>query len=76
VDALLQFCAGLEQRRASYRLSVERPEAVRVLIAVPGERWEVDFFADGMVEVERFVGQGVEDGRPEDILGSFDEFMR
>ena len=29
-----------------------------VEIAVPGERWEVEFFADGTVEVERFVSEG------------------
>lgn len=26
-----------------------------VLIAVPGQRWEVEFFVDGHVEIERFV---------------------
>ena len=25
-----------------------------VLVAVPGERWEVEFFADGEIEVEIF----------------------
>lgn len=31
---------------------------IMVEIAVPGERWEVEFFADGNVEVEKFVSQG------------------
>ncbi len=26
-----------------------------VLIAVPGQRWEVEFFADGHIEIERFL---------------------
>jgi hypothetical protein len=33
-----------------------------IAIAVPGERWEGEFFDDGHVEVERFVSQGVNDG--------------
>ena len=28
-----------------------------VEVAIPGERWEVEFFADGHVEVEKFIGQ-------------------
>ncbi len=30
-----------------------------VILAVPGERWEVEFFQDGTVEIERFVSTGV-----------------
>ena len=25
-----------------------------VLVAVPGERWEIEFFEDGAIEIERF----------------------
>jgi hypothetical protein len=28
-------------------------------VAVPGERWEIEFFDDGRIELERFVSQGV-----------------
>ena len=31
-------------------------------VSVPGERWEVEFFCDGSVEVERFVSNGVDTG--------------
>ena len=27
-------------------------------IAVPGERWEVEFFSDGSIEVEVFLSNG------------------
>lgn len=33
-----------------------------VTVNIPGERWEVEFFDDGNVEVERFVSTGVVDG--------------
>ena len=31
-----------------------RDEAIIVKVAVPGQRWEVEFSSDGMIEVERF----------------------
>jgi hypothetical protein len=45
-----------------------------VEVAVPGERWEIEFFADGHLEVEVF-------GKSEGVIGGeetlsrlFDEF--
>ncbi len=29
-----------------------------VLVAIPGQRWEVEFFEDGHVEVARFISPG------------------
>jgi hypothetical protein len=55
---LLQFVGRLERERISYQLGVFRSEAVCVFIAVPGQRWEVEFMEDGGVEVERFVSEG------------------
>jgi hypothetical protein len=40
-----------------------------VLIAVPGERWEVEFFSDGRLEVEVFgMSSGVRSATVEEIL--------
>ena len=38
-----------------------------VTVAVPGERWEVEFLNDGSVEVEKFVSNGEIGG--EEALG-------
>ena len=35
-----------------------RDEAIMVTVAVPGERWEVEFLSDGSVEVEKFISNG------------------
>jgi hypothetical protein len=67
LDNVLQFCTALNERRASYKLSVDRPEAIRVTLDVPGERWEIDFFPDGHIELERYVGQGVVDAGPAEL---------
>lgn len=58
MDNLLSFLCDLENHRLHYTLEHNRDEAIMVLIAVPGQRWEVEFFADGHVEIERFVSSG------------------
>lgn len=58
MTALLAFIKRLEAAHLHYRLSSARSDAVMVEVAVPGERWEVEFFEDGHVESERFVSEG------------------
>lgn len=54
---LLAFLDRLERDKVWYRVEHNR-DSLMVLLATPGERWEVDFFEDGRVEVERFVSPG------------------
>jgi hypothetical protein len=56
LQQLLDFLCRLEKSKIPFRLEHNRNESIMVLIAVPGERWEVEFFADGEIEVETFVG--------------------
>lgn len=72
-DKLLRFLNRLEQEKISYSLAHHRDEAVMVTVAVPGERWEVEFLSDGSVDVEKFVSHGGVAG--EEALGKlFDRF--
>ena len=64
---LTAFLQSLERRKIHYILQSCRDEAIMVLVTVPGERWEVEFLADGSVEVERFISDGEIYGV--DILG-------
>jgi hypothetical protein len=70
-----ELCRELDVRRVPYALNFARPEALMVSVAIPGERWELEFFEDGHVELERFVSTGVEAdaGAPEKLLGYFNE---
>jgi len=52
------FLQNLEQQGLSYTLAHQRDEAIMVIVAVPGERWEVEFLSDGSVEVEKFISNG------------------
>ncbi len=64
---LLTLLNKLEQEKVSYTLAHHRDEAIMVTVAVPGERWEVEFLNDGSVEVEKFVSNGEMGG--EEALG-------
>ena len=57
MSKLLEFLDCLEREKIWYRLEHVR-DAIMVETAVPGERWEIEFFADGHVEVERFRSDG------------------
>jgi hypothetical protein len=80
VDNLLSFLLQLQNHRLHYTLEHNRGEAIMVLIAVPGQRWEVEFFADGHVEIERFVSteEGVvnDAGLLDTLLREFGEPIR
>ncbi len=55
---LLDFLNMLGEKNIHYRLTHVRDEAIMIEIAVPGSRWEVEFFAEGQVEVEVFTSSG------------------
>lgn len=52
------FLMRLDDGRIAYQLASVREGAVMVQIAVPGERWEVEFFPDRPIEVEVFRSDG------------------
>lgn len=58
LQRVLSFLAELERMRAPYELAVNREDALMVLVATPGERWEIEFLADGDIEIERFRSDG------------------
>ncbi|MDP9372995.1 MAG: hypothetical protein M3Q65_11210 [Chloroflexota bacterium] len=63
----LLFLEQLEQANIRYRLEHVR-DSLMVVAVVPGQRWEIEFFEDGHVEVERFLSSGEIQG--EEILQS------
>ena len=34
-------------------------DSILIEIAVPGQRWEVEFMANGKIEIEKFISGGV-----------------
>ena len=54
---LIGFLAELENRKIHYRLEKVR-DSIMVEVAVPGQRWEIEFFDDSHVEIEKFISSG------------------
>ena len=58
---LLKFLDDLRAEGVNFRLGQSRSTAIMVEVFVPRERWEIEFFADGSIDVDRFVGaEGVQ----------------
>jgi hypothetical protein len=47
LQRLLDFLNKLQDHKIYYRLEHVRPDTLVVLVTVPGERWEIEFLADG-----------------------------
>ena len=73
LEKLLSFLNRLNDVHISFSLRQIRNETVMVLIRVPGEHWEVEFFGDGSIEIEIYKSDGkIYDGKKLDEL--FDKF--
>jgi hypothetical protein len=59
-DKLFKLCDELDRRHVYYELRSVRSGTLTVYANVPGEKWEIEFFPDGTVELERFKSRGVE----------------
>jgi hypothetical protein len=57
-DKLTTFLDQLETAKIGYTIAHHRSETIMVLVALPGERWEIEFFSSGSVEIERFISNG------------------
>ena len=70
-----EFCRELDRLLVTYELRIVRDEALMLSVALPGQRWELEFFDDGRIELERFVSQGVDEapGALTEVLAWFDE---
>ena len=68
MNKLIDFLEKLENNKIYYRLNKIR-DSILVEIAVPGERWEVEFMADGEIVIEKFISDGKTFGETEiDVL--------
>lgn len=45
----------LEKNSIFYKLNKVRNEAIMIEVAVPGQRWEIEFLEDGTVDIEKFI---------------------
>ena len=55
---VFDLIARLQEAQLHFTLTTVRDDAIMLNVAVPGERWEVEVFADGQIEFERFRSAG------------------
>jgi hypothetical protein len=53
-----QIIARLNAARIHHSITSIRDDAIMIDAAVPGERWEIEVFEDGHVEIERYHSNG------------------
>jgi len=58
IKELIDFLNKLEDKHIYYRLNKIRDESIMVEVAVPGQRWEIEFLEDGTVDIEKFIADG------------------
>ena len=77
IGDIVGFLEKLEENHIYYKLNKVRENSIMVEIAVPGERWEVEFITyddkEYVVDVERFISNG-EIGNEKELDVLFDEF--
>ena len=57
LNKLIDFLDKLEDNKIYYNLSKIR-DGILVSVAIPGERWEIEFMTNGNVEIEKFLSNG------------------
>jgi hypothetical protein len=58
LSQVLKLIQGLELHGIDYLLQANSKDALMLLIAIPGERWEIEIDTEGEIEVERFRSNG------------------
>ena len=58
LKVLTEFVDRLDECRISYTLNGAVRTSIMVCVALPGERWEINFYDDGDIAVEIFTSDG------------------
>ncbi|KGK87588.1 hypothetical protein [Clostridium sp. HMP27] len=54
-----EFLNTLDKNSIYYGLNKIRAESIMVEVAVPGQRWEIEFMNDGTIEIEKFISDEI-----------------
>ena len=57
-DKFLAFLERLDTAKISYKMGHSRDDAIMVVAFAPGEYWEIEFMADGEIDIERYRSNG------------------
>jgi hypothetical protein len=70
-----EVIAALNRGKIFHTITSIRDGAILIDAAVPGERWEIEVFEDGHVEIERYVSGGeiADETALRDLLARFSD---
>ena len=57
IKSFVEFLEMLDKRNIYYKLNKVR-DSIMVEVAVPGQRWEIEFMSNGSIEIEKFLSDG------------------
>lgn len=74
MNNLFSILKKLEDKNIFYKLARIR-DSVLIEVVVPGERWEIEVFEDGHLEIEKFISSGdiYDEKEISNLLKSFEE---
>ena len=72
IKSFVEFLEMLDNRNIYYKLNKVR-DSIMVEVAVPGQRWEIEFMSNGSIEIEKFLSDGEIYGYSE-IKKMFEDF--
>lgn len=58
LNGLLELLSRLEAAKIHFTLARHREDAITIEVAVPGQRWEIDCFGNGRMDIEVFRSDG------------------
>ena len=66
LNELIELLERLEEEKIYYKLNKTRGDTIMIEVAVPGQRWEIEYNTYGksseykcQVEIEKFVSNGI-----------------
>jgi hypothetical protein len=74
LESVFTFMELLRRYHLHFELRSYSDDCVIVAVSVPGERWEVEFFADGRRTIERFLSDGAVPAEQSTVLRLVGEF--
>ena len=57
-NKLLSLLERLDKAKITYTMEHSREDAIMVIAFAPGEYWEIEFVADGDIDIERYRSDG------------------
>ena len=64
INEIISLLEKLEEKKVYYRLNKTRADTIMIEVAIPGQRWEIEYNTYGksskcQIEIEKFISDGI-----------------